>query len=89
MVSRLLALIVSVTLAGVLVASAAPASHSVKQPAPIVVQTDRGGFDWGDAAIGAAAAVGVVLAVAGVVVHRAVESRSLADGGAIDEVIHP
>jgi hypothetical protein len=89
MVSRLLAQIVLVALAGAVAASAAPASHPVRQPAPIVVRSDGSGFDWGDAAIGAAAALGVVLAVAGVIVQRVVESRSIGESRAIDEVIHP
>ena len=88
MVTRLLALIVPVALAGIVAASAAPASRPVRQPAPIVVQSDRGGFDWGDAAIGAAGAVGVVLAVAGVLVHGAVGSHTARDGKAIDDITH-
>lgn len=34
---------------------------------PVVVRVDRGGFRWGDAAIGAAGAVGIVLLVGGLV----------------------
>jgi hypothetical protein len=33
---------------------------------PIVIQTSHGGFVWGDAAIGAAGALGIVLVAAGV-----------------------
>jgi len=34
-------------------------------PAPVVVRVSDGGFHWGDAAIGAAAAGGVALALTG------------------------
>ena len=34
---------------------------------PVVVEVRKGGFDWGDAAIGAAAACGLVLAGGGLV----------------------
>ena len=88
MVFRLLALIVLVALAGLVVISATPASRPLKQPAPIVVQSDRGGFDWADAAIGAAGAAGVVLAVAGVLVHGAVGSHTGRNGKATDDITH-
>jgi hypothetical protein len=54
------------TIAVSLFGAAAALSGSPARPTPIVVQTDRGGFAWADAAIGAAAAVGLVLFVAGV-----------------------
>ena len=37
---------------------------------PIVVEVDRGGFDWGDAAIGAAGTLGLTGVAAAVVVLR-------------------
>jgi hypothetical protein len=54
--------------AGVAAASGAtPAISSPPQrPTPVVVQTSRGGFDWADAAIGAAAATGLIGVAAGV-----------------------
>jgi hypothetical protein len=56
------------TAAGVATASgAAPAISSPPQrPTPVVVQTSRGGFDWADAAIGAASATGLIGVAAGV-----------------------
>lgn len=74
MARRLLTLIIPVafaaTLAGILATSATPASGSPTEPRPIVVPTSQGGFDWGDAAIGAAITLGLVLGVAGVLVLK-------------------
>jgi hypothetical protein len=49
----------------------APADNPRPRPAqqpPVVVQVRRDGFHWGDAAIGAAATLGVTLAAGGVLV---------------------
>ena len=48
---------------------AAPAADAQERPSrsPVVVEVSDDGFDWADAAIGAAAAIGVGLAGAGVV----------------------
>lgn len=40
------------------------------RPTPVVVQTTHDGFDWVDAAIGAAAALGLVLVPAGVLFRK-------------------
>jgi hypothetical protein len=52
------------------VAAAMRADSPSKEPKPVVVQPTRSGFDWGDAAIGAAAALGLVLAVTGALVLK-------------------
>jgi hypothetical protein len=66
MVVRRLSVASAAVLASVLLAptvvSAAPRTRSE----PAVIQTTHGGFAWGDAAIGAAATLGLVLAAAGV-----------------------
>jgi hypothetical protein len=62
---RVLAVIAAVAAAAVL-ASTAAGSGRPTGPAPVVVQTSGRGFAWGDAAIGAAAALGLVLALSGV-----------------------
>lgn len=58
---------------------AAPVRQSVegqRQPGqPVVVRVSRGGFRWGDAAIGAAGAVGLVLLVGGLVLLVAAAKR--------------
>jgi hypothetical protein len=58
----------------VAVAAAVPVSGRQKGSNPVVVQTTRRGFDWGDAAIGAAASFGLVLAVTGVLVLKGVRN---------------
>jgi hypothetical protein len=72
MARRLFALVVPVALSAALAvaASATPGANRTRQPGPVVVQTTRSGFAWGDAAIGAATALGVVLAVTGVLVLK-------------------
>jgi hypothetical protein len=45
-----------------------PSADHLKQP--VVVKVSEGGFRWGDAAIGAAAASGVALALHGVSMFR-------------------
>lgn len=65
--SRFLSVIAAVAVVAALSGTAAAAPGRPKRPTPVVVQTSRGGFAWGDAAIGAAAALGFVLALAGVV----------------------
>jgi hypothetical protein len=62
---RVLSAIAAVAVAAVL-AGPAVGSGRPTPPAPVVVQTRGGGFAWGDAAIGAAAALGLVLALSGV-----------------------
>jgi hypothetical protein len=52
------------------VAAATRADSPPREPKPVVVQPTRSGFDWGDAAIGAAAALGLVLAVTGALVLK-------------------
>ena len=49
-----------------LVASALSAASPPTRTGPVAVESGRGGFAWADAAIGAAAALGVVLVLAGV-----------------------
>ena len=39
-------------------------------PPPVVVKVSEGGFQWGDAAVGAAAASGAALALAGLGMFR-------------------
>jgi hypothetical protein len=51
-------------------AAAVPLSGRPKGPSPVVVRTTGRGFDWADAAIGAAAALGLVLAAIGVLVLK-------------------
>jgi hypothetical protein len=70
MARRLLALIIAAALAGVVAASATAGFRSPRQPRPVVVQTMRSGFDWADAAIGAAAALGLASAVVGVLFRK-------------------
>jgi hypothetical protein len=53
-------------LAAVVLAPAGWSAASRMQTGPVVIQTARGGFAWGDAAIGAAAVLGVLLVAAGV-----------------------
>lgn len=53
-------------LAAVVLAPAGWSAASRTQTGPVVIQTTHGGFAWGDAAIGAAAALGVLLVAAGV-----------------------
>jgi hypothetical protein len=65
---------VSVAVAGVvasllLVATARPATPRTQTNA-VVIETGHGGFAWRDAAIGAAAALGVVAAVAGLLLLK-------------------
>jgi hypothetical protein len=62
---------------GVIVAAAvlAASSSAVRKPPPtdarpVVVQVDRGGFDWTDAAIGSAATLAFVLVLAAVALTR-------------------
>ena len=43
---------------------------SQTSPPPVVVRVSEGGFRWGDAAIGAAAAAGVALALHGASMFR-------------------
>jgi hypothetical protein len=47
-------------------------AHAEEPVRPVVVEVDDGGFHWADALIGAAAGVGLGLAIAGLVVlsHR-------------------
>jgi hypothetical protein len=47
-----------------------PRVRTEQAPRPVVVEVSEGGFAWGDAAIGAAAATGAALAVAGVSMVR-------------------
>lgn len=75
MARRPFALLVPVALSAAVLAvaapaSAAPAASRPRHPRPVVVQTTRSGFAWGDAAIGAATALGVALAVIGVLVLK-------------------
>jgi len=59
--------LIAVAALAVAVSRAASAESSPRQrPTPVVVQTSRGGFDWADAAIGAAAATGLIGVAAGV-----------------------
>ena len=59
--------LIAVAAVAVAVSTAAPAeSRPPRRPAPVVVQTSRRGFDWADAAIGAAAATGLIGVAAGV-----------------------
>jgi hypothetical protein len=59
--------LIAVTALAVAVSRAAPAESSPpQQRTPVVVQSNRRGFDWADAAIGAAAATGLAAAAAGV-----------------------
>jgi hypothetical protein len=48
----------------------AAATGRPTRPTPVVVQSTRHGFDWGDAAIGAGVALGLVLALAGVLFSK-------------------
>ena len=61
---RVLYVIAALAVAAVLAGPAAGSGRPTR-PAPVVVQTSGGGFAWGDAAIGAAAALGFVLALSG------------------------
>lgn len=47
-----------------------PHVRTEQQRQPVVVQVSEGGFHWGDAAIGAAAASGAAIAVAGLGMFR-------------------
>jgi hypothetical protein len=62
---RLLSVIAAVAVAAVLAGTAAGSGRPKRPAAPVVVQTSDGGFAWDDAAIGAAAALGLVLALSG------------------------
>ena len=53
------------TLALLLGAPAAAAQEERPARSPVIVEVSDDGFDWADAAIGAAAAIGVTLAGAG------------------------
>jgi hypothetical protein len=59
--------VVVVTLAAGRATAADPPTHPA-QRAPVVVEVRGEGFHWGDAAVGAAAALGLTLAGAGVLV---------------------
>ena len=51
-------------------AGQAPRGRTKQPRQPVVVKVSEGGFRWGDAAIGAAAASGVALALHGVSMFR-------------------
>jgi hypothetical protein len=58
----LVALVLAVTAAG---AVDATSPRTRPGPPPVVVKVDRGGFDWADAAAGAAATFAIVLVAIG------------------------
>lgn len=64
MLCRLVAL--ALVLVAVAPAAAAPPTRTVRPT--VVIEPPQSGFRWSDAAVGAAAAVGLVLVAAGVVV---------------------
>lgn len=53
-------------MAAVLLAPTVRSATPRTRTGPVPIQTSHGGFAWGDAAIGAAAALGLALVVAGV-----------------------
>jgi predicted outer membrane protein len=65
----------------VLLLAAAPVGQAVDKPAlqpSVVVKVSDGGFHWGDAAVGAAAAIAMALLVLGLVLtFRHTERRKL------------
>jgi hypothetical protein len=63
----LLALLTTIATMVVVASTSASTPRAPSPPAqrPVVVQVDGGGFDWGDAAIGAAGAAGFVLLLVG------------------------
>ena len=67
-----LLLVCAVTSGGT--ARAGRSGSPARQPS-VVVKVDRGGFRWGDAAIGAAAAFAVVLLVHGLALSRGRSKR--------------
>lgn len=62
---RVCVLAVAILTTGLL-ASAVQAATPRTRTGPLLIQTSHGGFAWGDAVIGAAAALGLVLVAAGV-----------------------
>jgi hypothetical protein len=66
MTGRRLSAAAAAVLASVLLVAAARSAPPRTQTGPVVIQTGHGGFAWRDAAIGAVAAIGLALAVAGV-----------------------
>jgi hypothetical protein len=74
--ARMTARLLSLTVCALVVAAlAGPTAGSQSRPRSgaqptVVVETARDGFHWGDAAIGAAATLGIVLAAAGVLLVR-------------------
>lgn len=48
----------------------AGATGTPTRPTPVVIETTQHGFDWGDAAIGAGVALGLVLVLAGVLFRK-------------------
>jgi hypothetical protein len=64
--ASLAGLALALLLAAVLAPGAPSATASRTSPPPRVVKVlDQGGFDWGDAAIGAGAGIGLVLLLTG------------------------
>jgi hypothetical protein len=70
MAARLVSLVAASVLASVLLAPPVRSTAPRTQTRPVVIQGTHGGFAWRDAAIGAAAALGVVLAAAGVLLLK-------------------
>jgi hypothetical protein len=69
--ARILALGAAFVLACPALASGQAPPAPVQEPRrPVVVKVSEGGFHWGDAAIGAAAASGAAIVLAGVAMVR-------------------
>jgi hypothetical protein len=60
--------IAALTLASPAVAAAADPARREHEPRPVVIQVEQAGFQWRDAAVGATAVLGLVLAAGGAVV---------------------
>jgi hypothetical protein len=65
MTARRISVATAAVLASLMLAPVIRSATPRARTEPVVIQTGRGGFAWKDAAIGAAAALGLALAVAG------------------------
>jgi hypothetical protein len=76
MTARRISVAAAAVLAGLLLAPFVRPASPRTQTKPIVIQTAHGGFAWSAAAIGAATALGLALAVAGVLLLKGDRSGS-------------
>jgi len=68
--ARIIALAAALAICSPTASSGAARGGSEHPREPVVVKVSEGGFRWGDAAIGATAASGTALALAGIAMFR-------------------